>query len=115
MDYDQEDAALEQRLRDAQRQVDDVGDRLSTLHDVRSTGWSQHRLARAVVSGPGRVDEVWIDPEAVETYDAESIALLVLDAIRNGYADLDALVESRAQEMLAASESAEADLDSPRR
>ncbi len=87
---------LERRLRAVGAEVTAAQEAVQGLYDVRVTGTSQHGLATAVVTGPGRVEQVWIDPDAVESYDAESVAMLVMDAIRNGYVELDSKVQARA-------------------
>jgi DNA-binding protein YbaB len=91
---------LERRLEGVTAQVADMVAGIADLDEVATVGWAQDHLAKAVVTGPGRVQDIWLAPEAVETFDTESIADLVLEAIQAGYAELDDLVRARADELL---------------
>jgi DNA-binding protein YbaB len=98
-------SSLEERLAEASRLVaeaeEDFTNRVAEFHQVQAVGYSQHNLVKAVVKGVGRVEDLIIDPEVVETYDAESVAYLVLEAIAAGCAELDTRVGEDSEALLA--------------
>ena len=85
---------MQQLLQQAQKMQQDLADAQAQLADARVEGSSGGGLVKATVSGTGELFGLVIDPKAVDPDDTETLADLVLAAVRDANAAAQALQQS---------------------
>ena len=85
---------MQQLLQQAQKMQQDLAEAQARLADARVEGSAGGGLVKAAVSGTGELVGLVIDPKAVDPDDTETLADLVLAAVRDGNAAAQQLQES---------------------
>jgi nucleoid-associated protein EbfC len=75
---------MQQLLQQAQKMQQDLADAQAQLADARVEGSAGGGLVKASVSGAGELVGLTIDPKAVDPDDTETLADLILAAVRDG-------------------------------
>jgi nucleoid-associated protein EbfC len=85
---------MQQLLQQAQKMQQDLADAQARLAEARVEGSAGGGLVKATVSGSGELFGLVIDPKAVDPEDTETLADLVLAAVRDANAAAQQLQQS---------------------
>lgn len=77
---------MQQLLQQAQRMQQELTDAQAELADAQVEGSAGGGLVKATVSGTGELLSLTIDPKAVDPDDTETLADLIMAAVRDGNA-----------------------------
>lgn len=80
-------------MESAQKMQAQVAEAQASLADVRATGRAGGGLVQAEMDGNGRLVGVTIDPSVVDPTDVETLADLVVAAVRDGAREAEALAQ----------------------
>ncbi|MBY8886938.1 YbaB/EbfC family nucleoid-associated protein [Streptomyces sp. PTM05] len=86
---------MQQLLKQAQKMQQDLADAQAELAEAKVEGTSGGGLVKATVSGAGELVGLVIAPDAVDPDDTETLADLVLAAVRDGNAAAQALQQEK--------------------
>lgn len=86
---------MQQILKQAQKMQQQLMQAQAELAEARVEGTAGGGLVTATVSGSGELVALTIDPKAVEPDDTETLADLVLAAVRDAVANASALQEQK--------------------
>jgi DNA-binding YbaB/EbfC family protein len=86
---------MQQLLQQAQKMQQDLAEAQAELADARVEGSAGGGLVRATVSGAGELLGLTIDPKAVDPDDTETLADLILAAVRDGNGAAQALQQDK--------------------
>ena len=80
---------MQQLLKQAQKMQQDLADAQAELAEAEVEGSAGGGLVKATVSGAGELRSLVIDPKAVDPEDTETLADLVVAAVRDANAALN--------------------------
>jgi nucleoid-associated protein EbfC len=86
---------MQQLLQQAQKMQQDLANAQAELAEAQVEGSAGGGLVRATVSGTGELLGLVIDPKAVDPDDTETLADLVMAAVRDGNAAAQNLQQSK--------------------
>ncbi|MCQ4084411.1 YbaB/EbfC family nucleoid-associated protein [Streptomyces sp. RB6PN25] len=86
---------MQELLKQAQKMQQDLAAAQAELAEARVEGSAGGGLVKATVSGAGELVGLVIDPKAVDPEDTETLADLVLAAVRDANASVQAMQEQK--------------------
>jgi nucleoid-associated protein EbfC len=86
---------MQQLLQQAQKMQQDLAAAQQELAETSVEGSSGGGLVKATVNGAGELQGLVIDPKAVDPEDTETLADLVLAAVRDGVASAEQLQQQK--------------------
>ncbi|MDI5966927.1 YbaB/EbfC family nucleoid-associated protein [Streptomyces sp. SL13] len=86
---------MQQLLQQAQKMQQDLADAQAQLADARVEGSAGGGLVKATVSGSGELFGLVIDPKAVDPDDTETLADLILAAVRDANSAAQSLQQTK--------------------
>ncbi|PWI41049.1 YbaB/EbfC family nucleoid-associated protein [Streptomyces sp. ICBB 8177] len=86
---------MQQLLKQAQKMQQDLADAQAELAEAKVEGTAGGGLVKATVSGAGELVGLVIAPDAVDPDDTETLADLILAAVRDGNAAAQALQQQK--------------------
>ncbi|TDD94815.1 YbaB/EbfC family nucleoid-associated protein [Jiangella asiatica] len=87
-----------QLLQQAQRMQEQLMSAQQDLTEAEATGSAGGGLVRATVTGAGELTDLQLDPSVVDPEDVETLADLIIAAVRDAHAE----IQRKAQEQLGA-------------
>lgn len=86
---------MQQLLQQAQKMQQDLAAAQEALTQAQVEGTAGGGLVKATVSGAGELLGLFIDPEAVDPEDTETLADLIMAAVRDANASVKAIQEQK--------------------
>ena len=89
------------QVREQQQRIEDIQRSVETME---LTGYAGNGDVTVKLKGDGRFTDVSIDPQVLRRYDAQTIGQLVLEAVNDGLAKLNAASQAKYAPLLAEAE-----------